>query len=38
MRDGVWYVGNMYDRDQRFYKQLVPLAAAVAELEDEAVA
>ena len=38
MRDGVWYVGNMYDRDQRFYKQLVPLAAAVAELEDAAVA
>jgi hypothetical protein len=38
MKDGVWYVGNMYDRDQRFYKQLVPLAAAVAELEDAAVA
>jgi hypothetical protein len=38
MRDGVWYVGNMYHSDQRFYKQLVPLAAAVAELEDEAVA
>jgi hypothetical protein len=38
MRDGVWYVGNMYHSDQRFYKQLVPLAAAVAELEDAAVA
>ena len=38
MRDGVWYVGNMYLEDQRFYKQLVPLAAAMAELEDEAVA
>ena len=38
MRDGVWYVGNLYHSDQRFYKQLVPLAAAVAELEDEAVA
>jgi hypothetical protein len=38
MRDGVWYVGNMYLEDQRFYKQLVPLAAAVAELEDAAVA
>ena len=36
MRDGVWYVGNMYLEDQRFYKQLVPLAAAVAELEDAA--
>ena len=38
MRDGVWYVGNMYDRDQRFYKQLVPLAAAVAELKQKTVA
>jgi hypothetical protein len=38
MRDGVWYVGNMYLEDQRFYKQLVPLAAAVAELEEKAVA
>jgi hypothetical protein len=38
MRDGVWYVGNMYHSDQRFYKQLVPLAAAMAELEDAAVA
>jgi hypothetical protein len=38
MRDGEWYVGNMYLEDQRFYKQLVPLAAAVAELEETAVA
>ena len=38
MRDGVWYVGNLHHNDQRFYKQLVPLAAAVAELEDAAVA
>jgi hypothetical protein len=38
MKDGVWYVGNMYDRDQRFYKQLVPLAAAVAELKQKTVA
>ena len=38
MQNDVWYVGNMYHNDQRFYKQLVPLAAAVAELEDAAVA
>ena len=38
MRDGVWYVGNLHHNDQRFYKQLVPLAAAMAELEDAAVA
>jgi hypothetical protein len=38
MQNDVWYVGNMYHNDQRFYKQLVPLAAAVAELEDAAAA
>jgi hypothetical protein len=31
MQDGVWYVGNIYDRDPRFYKKLVPLAEAFAE-------
>jgi hypothetical protein len=38
MRDSVWYVGNMYHSDQRFYRQLVPLAAAMAELAETAVA
>ncbi len=31
MQDGVWYVGNVYERDTRFYKQLVPLAEALAD-------
>jgi len=30
MKDGVWYVGNIYERDERFYKKLVPLAEALA--------
>jgi len=38
MRDSVWYVGNLYHGDQRFYRQLVPLAAAMAELAETAVA
>jgi len=39
MKDGVWYVGNVYERDLRFYKKLVPLAEALAMLpEDAAVA
>ncbi len=39
MKDGVWYVGNVYERDERFYKKLVPLAEALAMLpEDAAVA
>ena len=39
MRDGVWYVGNVYSSDERFYKKLVPLAEALAMLpEDAAVA
>ena len=29
MRDGVWYVGNTYENDQRFYQKLVPLAEAL---------
>lgn len=33
MKDGVWYVGNTYERDTKFYKQLVPLAEALASLE-----
>jgi len=33
MKDGVWYVGNLYERDTRFYKQLVPLAEALETLE-----
>lgn len=36
MQDGVWYVGNVYERDTKFYKQLVPLAEALAALEKEA--
>jgi hypothetical protein len=38
MRDGVWYVGNVYERDEQFYKKLVPLAEALAKLPEEAVA
>jgi hypothetical protein len=30
MRDGVWYVGNTYESDTKFYKQLVPLTEALA--------
>ena len=33
MQDGVWYVGNVYERDTKFYKKLVPLAEALAALE-----
>lgn len=36
MRDGVWYVGNLYSRDTKFYKQLVPLAEALATIEETA--
>jgi len=38
MRDGVWYVGNIYSSDERFYKKLVPLAEALASLPEDAVA
>ena len=38
MRDGVWYVGNIYSSDERFYKKLVPLAEALAKLPEDAVA
>ena len=36
MRDGVWYVGNIYDKDERFYKKLVPLTEALATVKEEA--
>ena len=38
MRDGVWYVGNVYGSDEQFYKKLVPLAEALAKLPEDAVA
>ena len=38
MRDGVWYVGNVYESDEQFYKKLVPLAEALAKLPEDAVA
>jgi hypothetical protein len=38
MRDGVWYVGNVYSSDEQFYKKLVPLAEALAKLPEDAVA
>jgi len=38
MRDGVWYVGNVYESDEHFYKKLVPLAEALAKLPEDAVA
>jgi hypothetical protein len=38
MRDGVWYVGNVYSSDEQFYKKLVPLAEALARLPVDAVA
>jgi hypothetical protein len=36
MKDGVWYVGNVYSSDERFYKKLVPLAEALAMLPADA--
>ena len=36
MRDGVWYVGNLYDRDSRHYRKLVPLSDSLAEIIIEA--
>ena len=36
MRDGVWYVGNLYERDTKFYKQLVPLVEALATIKEAA--
>jgi hypothetical protein len=34
MKDGVWYVGNTYERDTTFYKKLVLLADALAAVEE----
>jgi hypothetical protein len=31
MRDGVWYVGNTYERDTKYYKKLVLLSTALAD-------
>ena len=36
MRDGVWYVGNIYEKDERFYQKLVPLTEALATVKEEA--
>jgi len=35
MQDGAWYCGNTYSSDARFYKKLVLLAEALAELTVE---
>ena len=36
MRDGVWYVGNRYETDERFFQKLVPLTEALATVKEEA--
>ena len=36
MRDGVWYVGNRYEKDEQFYQKLVPLTEALATVKEEA--
>jgi len=36
MRDGVWYVGNRYETDEKFFQKLVPLAEALATVKEEA--
>jgi hypothetical protein len=36
MRDGVWYVGNTYERDVKFYKKLVLLSEALAAVKETA--
>ena len=36
MKDGVWYVGNIYARDEGFYKKLVPLTEALANVKETA--
>lgn len=35
MKDGVWYVGNTYERDVVYYKKLVPLSEAMLALLKE---
>jgi hypothetical protein len=37
MKDGAWYVGNMYERDPVYYKKLVPLTEALASVLKESV-
>lgn len=32
MRNGEWYVGNLYEQDARHYRQLVPLRESLAAL------
>lgn len=34
MRDGVWYVGNTYERDVKFYKKLVLLSEALETVKE----
>ena len=36
MRDGVWYVGNRYEKDEKFFQKLVPLTEALATVKEEA--
>lgn len=36
MRDSVWYVGNRYETDEKFFQKLVPLAEALATVKEEA--
>jgi hypothetical protein len=37
MKDGVWYVGNTYERDPVFYKRLVSLSEAMLSLLKDSV-
>jgi hypothetical protein len=34
MKDGVWYVGNVYQRDTKFYKKLVVLSEALEAVKE----
>jgi hypothetical protein len=36
MKDGVWYCGNVYKEDSKFYKKLVPLTEAMWSLRETA--
>ena len=36
MRDGVWYVGNRYETDEKFFQKLVPLTEALATVKETA--
>ena len=37
IKDGVWYCGNVYERDERHYRKLVPLRESIElELAEEA--